>query len=338
MSKAAPHLIDVVIPVSGGLEFLDKWRSVLQAYHIIVIQSGVENLQIPEGFNITIYRVSDAKKILGDDAWCLINNDGSLNRSFGYIMSQKKYVYTFDEGCLCASDPSGKEIDALAEHLVNLTSPATPFFFNTLYDPYRPGTDFVRGYPFSLREGVATAVSHGLWLNRPDYDTATALVKPHERNARYVDAVLTVPKGVLYPMSSINLAFDREAIGASMYNCMSIIEQPGDEMWSGLCAKVISDHLGHGHKTGLPYIWNSEKPIAKLVSNIQKDTKVLLWQEELVPFFSQLKLSPASNTAVLAYTEIAETVKKQLGPKDQYFMQLSEAMLCWVRCWTSVKK
>ncbi len=35
------------------------------------------------------------------------------------------------------------------------------------------GTDFVRGYPFSLREGVPTAVSHGLWLNVPDYDAAT---------------------------------------------------------------------------------------------------------------------------------------------------------------------
>jgi reversibly glycosylated polypeptide/UDP-arabinopyranose mutase len=122
-----------------------------------------------------------------------------------------------DENCLVAKDPSGKEIDALQQHLTNLTSPATPFFFNTLYDPYRAGTDFVRGYPFSLREGTATAVSHGLWLNRPDYDIATAMVKPLERNSRFVDAVMTVPKGVLFPMSNLNLAFDREAIGPAMY-------------------------------------------------------------------------------------------------------------------------
>jgi hypothetical protein len=31
----------------------------------------------------------------------------------------------------------------------------------------------VRGYPFSLREGVPTVVSHGLWLNIPDYDAPT---------------------------------------------------------------------------------------------------------------------------------------------------------------------
>jgi len=83
-----------------------------------------------------------------------------------------------------AKDPSGKDINALEQHIKNLLSPSTPFFFNTLYDPYRDGADFVRGYPFSLREGVPTAVSHGLWLNIPDYDAPTQLVKPLERNKR----------------------------------------------------------------------------------------------------------------------------------------------------------
>lgn len=39
--------------------------------------------------------------------------------------------------------------------------------------PHAQGADFVRGYPFTLREGVPTAVSHGLWLNIPDYDAPT---------------------------------------------------------------------------------------------------------------------------------------------------------------------
>ena len=83
-----------------------------------------------------------------------------------------------------AKDPSGKEINALAQHIQNLLTPSTPLFFNTLYDPYREGADFVRGYPFSLREGVSTAISHGLWLNIPDYDAPTQLVKPCECSTR----------------------------------------------------------------------------------------------------------------------------------------------------------
>lgn len=83
-----------------------------------------------------------------------------------------------------AKNPSGEDINALQQHITNLLSPSTPHFFNTLYDPYRDGADFVRGYPFSMREGVPTAVSHGLWLNIPDYDAPTQLVKPRERNTR----------------------------------------------------------------------------------------------------------------------------------------------------------
>ncbi len=60
----------------------------------------------------------------------------------------------------------------MQQHIRNLLTPSTPYFFNTLYDPYREGADFVRGYPFSLREGVPTAISHGLWLNIPGERTA----------------------------------------------------------------------------------------------------------------------------------------------------------------------
>lgn len=34
----------------------------------------------------------------------------------------------------------------------------------------------------------------GLWLNIPDYDAPTQMVKPKERNTRYVNAVMTIPK------------------------------------------------------------------------------------------------------------------------------------------------
>ena len=75
--------------------------------------------------------------------------------------------YPVDDDCFVAKNPSGEDINVLEQHIKNLLSPSTPYFFNTLYDPYREGADFVRGYPFSLREGVTTAVSHGLWMNIP---------------------------------------------------------------------------------------------------------------------------------------------------------------------------
>ena len=79
-----------------------------------------------------------------------------------------------DDDCFVAKNPTGEDINVLEQHIQNLLSPSTPYFFNTLYDPYRAGADFVRGYPFSLREGVVTAVSHGLWLNIPGSAVAVA--------------------------------------------------------------------------------------------------------------------------------------------------------------------
>lgn len=60
---------------------------------------------------------------------------------------------------------------------------------------------------------------------------------------RYVDPVLTIPKGTLFPMCGMNLAFDRELIGPAMYFGLMGDGQPigrYDDMWAGWCVKVAS--------------------------------------------------------------------------------------------------
>jgi hypothetical protein len=60
---------------------------------------------------------------------------------------------------------------------------------------------------------------------------------------RYVDAILSIPKGTLFPMCGMNLAFDRELIGPAMYFGLMGDGQPigrYDDMWAGWCTKVFS--------------------------------------------------------------------------------------------------
>ncbi|KAF9684013.1 hypothetical protein SADUNF_Sadunf04G0073600 [Salix dunnii] len=235
---------------------------------------------------------------------------------------------------IVAKDPSGKAINALEQHIKNILSPSTPFFFNTLYDPYRDGADFVRGYPFSLREGVPTAVSHGLWLNIPDYDAPTQLVKPLERNTRYVDAVLTIPKGTLFPMCGMNLCFDRDLIGPAMYFGLMGDGQPigrYDDMWAGWCTKVICDHLGLGVKTGLPYIYHSKA--SNPFVNLKKEYKGIFWQEEIIPFFQAATLPKDCTSVQKCYIELSKQVKEKLGKVDPYFDKLADAMVTWIEAW-----
>jgi hypothetical protein len=59
---------------------------------------------------------------------------------------------------------------------------------------------------------------------------------------RYVDAVLTIPKGTLFPMCGMNLAFNRELIGPALYFGLMGDGQPigrYDDMWAGWCMKVF---------------------------------------------------------------------------------------------------
>ncbi|THU72618.1 hypothetical protein C4D60_Mb04t14100 [Musa balbisiana] len=320
--------VDIVIPTIRNLDFLEMWRPFFQPYHLIIVQDGDprKTITVPDGFDYELYNRNDINRILGPKAACISFNDSTC-RCFGFLVSKKKYV---------AKDPSGKEINAPEQHIKNLLSPSTPFFFNTLYDPYREGADFVRGYPFSLREGVSTVVSHGLWLNIPDYDAPTQLVKPHERNTRqeYVDAVITVPKGALFPMCGMNLAFNRELIGPAMYFGLMGDGQPirrYDDMWAGWCVKVICDHLGLGVKTGLPYIWHSKA--SNPLVNLKKEYHGIHWQEEVIPFFQAVSLPKKCTTPQECYIELSKQVKEKLGKVDVYFNKLADAMVTWIEAW-----
>nr|GMD80359.1 alpha-1,4-glucan-protein synthase [UDP-forming] 2 [Ipomoea batatas] len=318
--------VDIVIPTIRSLDFLEMWRPFFQPYHLIIIQDGDPSkiIKVPEGFDYEFYNRNDINRILGPKASCISFLDSAC-RCFAFLISKKKYIFTIDDDCFVAKDPSGKEINALEQHIKNLLTPSTPHFFNTLYDPYREGADFVRGYPFSLREGSPTAVSHGLWLNIPDYDAPTQLVKPRERNTRHK---------ALYPMCAMNLAFDRELIGPAMYFGLFGDGQPigrYDDMFAGWCSKVICDHLGFGVKTGLPYIWHSKA--SNPFINLKKEYNGLFWQEEAIPFFQSVTLPKDCTNAQLCYIELAKQIKAKLSKIDPYFSKLADAMVTWIEAW-----
>ncbi|KAM1209470.1 hypothetical protein FF1_015169 [Malus domestica] len=241
--------LDIVIPTIRNLDFLEMWRPFFQPYHLIIVQDGLRL---------------------------------SLLRFLGF---KKKYIFTIDDDCFVAKEPSGKEINALSQHIRNLLTPSTPLFFNTLYDPY-------------------------------------------------VDAVMTIPRGTLFPMCGMNLAFNRELIGPAMYFGLMGDGQPlgrYDDMWAGWCAKVICDHLGLGVKTGLPYIWHGKA--SNPFVNLKKEYKGIYWQEDMIPFFQQIVLPKECKTVQDCYIELANKVKEKLGPFDPYFAQLGDAMVTWIEAW-----
>jgi reversibly glycosylated polypeptide / UDP-arabinopyranose mutase len=325
----AEDTVDIVIPSIRDLDFLDEWREHLEGRHFILIQDGDPSkiLNIPTWLDFELYNHDDIKKSLGEDAWIISSKDASI-RNFGFLVSKAKYIYTLDDDCR----PISKDSNALKKHVLNLQRNSTPYFFNTLYDPYHPGADFVRGYPYSLRDGVPTVISHGLWLHAPDYDAPTQLLKINERNERLVDMTLTIPHRVLYPMCSMNVAFDRELIGPAFMQGLMGEGMPWaryDDMFAGWASKVVADHLNYGVKSGQPYIRHIKA--SNPFTNLMKEYKGLFWQEELILFFSNIQLE--GTNAAEAYVDLSKQLETRFGTLHPYFTRLAEAMRVWVRVW-----
>ncbi|GFZ05924.1 alpha-1,4-glucan-protein synthase family protein [Actinidia rufa] len=332
--------IDIVIGAvqSDLTSFMEEWRPIFSRYHLIIVKDPdlKEELKVAGGFNVNVYTKSDIDRVVGSSSSTVLFSGYSC-RYFGYLMSRKKYIISVDDDCSLAKDNKGNMIDIVAQHVSNLTTPATPFFFNTLFDPYRKGADFVRGYPFSLRNGVACALSCGLWLNLADYDAPTQALKPGHRNYRYVDAVLTVPTRMMMPVSGINIGFDRELVGPALLPALRLAAEGKfrwetvEDIWCGMCVKVVCDHMGIGVKSGLPYVWREERGDA--VESLKKEWEGVKLMEEVVPFFQSLRLSKAAVSAEQCVVEMAAAVKERLGPVDPVFARAADAMVNWIKLW-----
>ncbi|XP_024967850.1 probable UDP-arabinopyranose mutase 5 [Cynara cardunculus var. scolymus] len=335
--------VDIVIAAfhSDLTSFMEEWRPIFSRFHLIIVEDPdlKEELKIPKGFDFDVYTKSDIDKLAGSSNAAMFS--GYSCRYFGYLVSKRKYIISIDDDCSPAKDNNGDLVDIVTQHITNLRTPATPFFFNTLYDPYRKGADFVRGYPFGLRSGVTCVLSCGLWLNLADYDAPTQSLKPELRNSRYVDAVLTVPKNTLMPMSGINLAFDREMVGPALLPALKLAKEGKfrwetiEDIWCGLVVKAVCDHLDLGVKTGLPYVSRNERGSA--IDSLKKEWEGVKLMEELVPFFQSLKLSPEAVTAESCVTEIAAAVKKGLGRSHTELANVADSMVAWLKIWKEVR-
>ncbi|XP_074311341.1 putative UDP-arabinopyranose mutase 5 [Silene latifolia] len=334
--------VDIVIGAlqSDLTSFLNAWKPIFSRFHLIIVQDPdlKGDLTIPDGFNnVEIITKADIDKEVGSSLTTKLFSGYSC-RYYGYLVSKKKYIISLDHDCIPAKDDKGVQVNAVAQHLNNLGTPATPFFFNTLYDPFRKGADFVRGYPFSMREGVPCALSCGLWLNFADLDAPTQALKPAQKNTKYVDAVMTVPTNAMMPLSGANMGFNRELLGPALFPGLKLTNEGKfrwetmEDVFTGLCAKVVCDHLKIGVKTGLPYVWREERGNA--VESLKKEWEGVKLMEDVVPFFKSIKFPPEAVKAEDCMLEIAKMVNEKFGAdKNSVYGQAADAIVEWVKLW-----
>jgi reversibly glycosylated polypeptide/UDP-arabinopyranose mutase len=322
----------LVIPTIRSLDFLKEWEDQFSRCHIVIIEDH-KHIEIPKP-NVPclgVYRYSweDIARDFGKNEWIFPRHNAGI-RSYGFWKAytlKADIIITIDDDCY----PTGEGF--VKQHKANLQSRAPERWFSTF--PH-PGFNFTRGFPYHTRNKHAVAISHGLWSNKMDLDGKTQLSAGNVNIPPYPPLRQFVPCGYYFPMSSMNLAFVRNVIPL-MYFLLMGFSSKGfhwgydrfDDIWAGIFAKKILDHLGLAVVNGSPFVEHRKASDAR--ANIEKEKTGIRVNEQLWKAADDVCLT--KGTIVESYRELAEKIN---FPKKPYFDTLRRAMIMWSELFLSI--
>lgn len=317
--------ISLVIPTIRNLSFLSEWGDRLKSCDIIVVEDHpTKEIKTPKGpyKSLSHYSWADIRKEFGTDEWIFPRYNAGI-RSYGFWKAYKNgadIIITLDDDCYPV------DRDFVSRHVSNLSLKA-PTSWTTTYP--HPDFVFTRGIPYAIRDRVPVKISHGLWTHHIDLDGITQKKHPHARFPTYPPLLTFIPKGLYFPMCSMNLAFSRD-VTVLMYFLLMGKDSSGsawgvdrfDDIWAGIFAKKIMDHLGYTVANGSPFVEHRKASDPDV--NIKKEKKGIIINEKLWQWVDDLTLT--KRTPVACYKELAQTIT---FPRTRYFMKLRQAMILW---------
>lgn len=210
---------------------MDAWQPLFDRH-------GVEVIIVTDGEKPTVNGLS-TKEVMGKYASCLSNfNAGIRNLGFAYVakyLPDVEYIITLDDD----ETPIG---DTIADHLVALNRRVPVSWLSTLVD------DYPRGFPYLIRDEAEVVVSHGVWEGVADWDSPTQLVRGSHYPAQFYRG--PIPKGVYYPMCSMNLAFKRKMLPYIYHAPWALGINRFDDILTGVESKREIDAHGWAAVTG----------------------------------------------------------------------------------------
>ena len=194
-------------------------------------------------------------------------------RSWGFLQAWHwgHDVIALDDDCLPPPDR-----DPIQEYLDAFDHPVAVSDYFDVGHTFGLG-EYMRGFPFSQRRVATPVLQYGGWHGVPDMDAVTQAeheqdgpIEGYEFDAR----TLAVPVGCAFTACIMNAAIKHEAL-PMMYQLLMGVDRVGydryDDLWSGLIAKKICDHLG------LPIVINGR---ASIIHTRASDTAANLRKEQ----------------------------------------------------------
>lgn len=299
-------------------KFLDAWDGI--GLEVFVIEDNPKrSFRMKEG--VRHYAWSDIEELLGEKAWIFSHRDSAI-RSFGFLMayrSRADYIYTLDDDCF----PDGTAKNFVLGHHRALFGP-------TRWTESYPGRR-TRGLPY-FNKGLLTNVvlNMGFWKKHPDLDAIQTLSGQYNdwEHVDYPSRIM--PNGQYFPLCGMNMCFTHRA-APLMYFPLMGEGQPYrrfDDIWCGIIAKKICDHLGWLISCGEPYIIH-DKASDPMV-NLVKEAPGIAANEKFWETIDNVQLT--AKTCVGCMDEIGQALGKE---SDEYLKTLGRAMSVWATLFPS---
>jgi hypothetical protein len=226
----------VVVPtIESRSHVFDKF---IEGWQPLFDKHDVEFIKVIDGEKPTVNGLS-AKEVMGKHEKALSNfNAGIRNLGFAYIaryLPNILYILTLDDDVLPIGDP-------IADHINALDRRVPVSWLSTAVDQY------MRGFPYLIRDEAEVVISHGVWEGVADWDSPTQLVLGSHRPVEFYKG--PIPKGVYYPMCSMNLAFKRKALPYLYHAPWALGINRFDDILTGVESKREIDERGWAAVSG----------------------------------------------------------------------------------------
>jgi hypothetical protein len=320
-------------------KWFDSWYSYLSSYkdevEIVVIWDG-DNKEGLDYFlslsNVTIFNWTDIDKDLKQNAW-IIPRKTDCVRSYGLLYAYRKgaNVWSLDDDVRLQPDTNPlKEYLSLYKNTYDCSGYYSVGKNHTTPPIKNQEVVNMRGYPFSNR-WRAPGIQYGGWNNIPDLDAFKQLEFIGLNNWKF-HSTEPVPTHLGFTGCIMNTFIPHQWV-PTMYQLLMGLETYGidryGDIWSGLFAKRISDHLKCAILiNGAATVKHNRA--SNPWSCVLKETPGVSINEELWEFLLRTQLSKENNTPILAYKELVTKIRKEwFAPNSDYGKKLKDALGIW---------
>lgn len=245
MSKQDIFVVVPTIREDKLQNFLKKWIPLFKKHcvRLIVVKDG----EIPEYIEIPSDEERKVPEVMGDD-YKLVSNFNASIRNAGFYLIAKEHCLNDDDIIITLDDDTEPIGDPIQDHVdaLNQKKPISWLSTTIVHDT----RDYMRGFPYAVREEAEVVLSHGVWHGVPDRDALSQLVSGERRPVEFYKG--PIPKGVFFPFCGMNVAFKAKALPYVYYAPVGDFQgcERFDDIWGGIEFKKDFDAKNWAIVTG----------------------------------------------------------------------------------------